>query len=582
MTRSHARFATVMALTLTTATALSACQEDSGPTVPRSSSSSATSSAGTAPGAQAPAPQRPMADLSRYVGQQVSWSEDTCPSSMRVVTALSDKTTCARITAPKDYFDPGKGDITLMVARTKSDNPDARVLFTNPGGPGAPAARFSAVVAKLSPLAQTHDVIGVDPRGTGDSTSVSCDPPRTGVDDNRNLTPAQVTTVQSRVKKSVTDCVAKHGGLLPFLTSDNTARDHDLVRRILGAGTVDYYGVSAGTWLGSRYATLFPKQVGRFVLDSNTEFTAPFAKTFGNQPMAFQRRWDQQFLPWAARHDATYGLGTDNRAVNGVYEKVRKAAGEGRLDVFTPSLIDNVLASEMYGDPGFVSAATLLGLLDKATDGDPDALRQAKRSLMSSGGDGYTDYRESTTFMAVTCNDTPWNKQPLTYAANAFNLGKKYPLTGYDVVENRCAYWPYTAPQTKVDVSKAPPMMMVQTELDPATSYENAMSAHRASPSTRMLVVDNQGDHGAVVGSKNACVTTAAYDFLTKGKLIAQDSVCPAVPLPDDSQVFEVGSKAQGPQLPTADGYARQKPNLAQQVIDLLLRILAEATHPQR
>ena len=47
--------------------------------------------------------------------------------------------------------------------------------------------------------------------------------------------------------------------------------------------------VSAGTWLGSRYATLFPKQVGRFVLDSNTEFTAPFAKTFGNQPMAFQR-----------------------------------------------------------------------------------------------------------------------------------------------------------------------------------------------------------------------------------------------------------------------------------------------------
>lgn len=582
MTRTHARAATAMALAVTAATALSACQEDSGPTVPRSSSSSATSSAGAASGAPAPAPQRPMADLSRYVGQAVTWSEETCPGSMRVVTALSDKTTCAKITAPKDYFDTSKGDITLMVARTKSDAPNARVLFTNPGGPAAPAARFSAVVAKLSPLSRTHDVIGIDPRGTGDSTSVSCDPPRTGVDDNRNLSPAQVAAVQARVKKSVTDCAKKYPDLLPYITSDNTARDHDLVRRILGAGTVDYYGVSAGTWLGSRYATLFPKQVGRFVLDSNTEFTGTFDKTFYNQPMAFQRRWDQQFLPWAARHDATYGLGSDNRAVNGVYEKVRKAAGEGRLDVFTPSLIDNVLASEMYGDPGFVSAARLLGQLEKAADGDPDALRQAKRTVTAGGGSGYTDYRESTTFMAVTCNDTPWNKQPLTYAANALNLGKKYPLTGYDVVENRCAYWPFSAPQTKVDLSKAPPMMMVQTELDPATSYENAMNAHRASPTTRMLVVDNQGDHGAVVGSENACVTTAAYDFLTKGELIAQDSVCPAVPLPGDSQVYEVGSKAQGAQLPTADGYARQKPNLAQQVVDLLLRILAEATRPQR
>jgi pimeloyl-ACP methyl ester carboxylesterase len=567
MARRHTRTAALAALTLTAGVVISGCQDGPGTVAPTSGASKA----------------KPMADISKYVKQPVAWTEDTCPASMRTITLLSDKTTCARIKAPKDYTDPKKGDISLMVSRTKSEGEgnSSRVLFTNPGGPGAPAARFSAAVAKLSPLSATHDVVGVDPRGTGDSTSVSCEPADTGVDDNRQLNPVEVKQVQDRTKKSVQDCVKKHGDLLPYITSDNTARDHDLVRQILGKDKVDYYGVSAGTWLGARYATLFPKHVGRFVLDSNTDFSGVWSKTFFNQPMAFQRRWDQQFLPWAARHHNTYNLGSDAKTVNGVYEKVRKAAGENRLGEFNPAIIDNILAHEMYGDPGFVSSARLLGILNKAADGDQSALASAERMVGAGSAGGPSDYRERTTFTAVTCNDTPWSKSPSAYAANAAGQGKKYPLTGYDIVENECAYWPYTAPQTKVDLSKAPPMMMVQTELDPATSYENAIAAHKASPSTKLLVVDNQGDHGAVIGSKNACVTTAAYDFLIKGKLISSDSVCPGMPLPDDTNAYEVGEKAQGEKLPTTDGYSRAQPNLAQQVIDFLLKIINEATRPR-
>lgn len=566
MARRHTRTATLAALTLAAGAVVSGCQEDS----------PSTSSPPTSEGSG-----KPMADISKYAKQKVSWSEDACPKSMRSITLLSDKTTCARVKAPKDYSAPKKGNISLMVTRTKSDADNSRVLFTNPGGPGGPAARFSAAVAQISPLSATHDVVGIDPRGTGDSTSVSCEPPDTGVDDNRNLNPAEIKQVQSRTKKSVQDCAKKHGDLLPYLTTANIARDHDLVRRILGQKKVDYYGVSAGTALGAYYATLFPKHVGRFVLDSNTEFSAPWSKTFFNQPMAFQRRMNSQFLPWAARHDTTYNLGSDAKAVDGVYEKVRKAAGDDKLGQFSPALIDNILAQEMYSDQGFVSAAKLLGLLNKAADGDQSSLSAAERLAAGGGGGDYQDHRESTTFMAVTCNDTPWSKSPSTYAANAASQGKKYPLTGYDIVENQCAYWPYKADQTKVDLSKAPPMMMVQTELDPATSYENAAAAHKASPSTKMLVVDNQGEHGAVVGSKNSCVTTAAYDYLIKGKLISSDSVCPAVPLPDDSNAYEVGKKPEGDKLPTTDGYERQKPNLAQQVLDLLLKIISEATRPK-
>ena len=574
MTTHPVRLAAMGALALAVTAGSTACQSDDPAPPP---ATAATSGAGVASGE--PNPGQKMADLSKYTSQQVSWEEGTCPSSMRSLTLLSSKITCAKVKAPKDYTDPSKGDIELMVSRTKSDAPNARVMFTNPGGPGGPAARFSALVAQLSPLGKTHDVVGIDPRGTGESTPVSCEPAG-HLKDDRNQSASAISAARTEAKKAVDSCVAKHGDYLPYITTDNTARDHDLVRQILGADKVDYYGVSAGTWLGARYATLFPQHVGRFVLDSNTNFTAGFDKSFGTQPMSFQRRWDQQFLPWAARNDATYHLGADAKTVGATYERIRKAAVDQKLDVFSPSLIDNIMAQQMYGDESFRSAAGLLAQLNAAAAGDQTALDKAKRSVGGGGGAEYTDYREDTTFMAVTCNDTPWNKDPNHYSDQAKAEGPKYPLIGYDGV-SPCAYWPYTAPQTKVDLKGAPPMLMIQTELDPATAYEGAVAAHKDVPSnTRLLSVDDQGNHGALVGTTNGCVSTVGYDFLTKGKLIEQDSVCSAVPLTGEKQVYPVGAKLAGPVLPATDAYAKDKPSLAQQILQELLQMLVDATRP--
>ncbi|MDE9364590.1 alpha/beta fold hydrolase [Luteipulveratus sp. YIM 133132] len=574
MTTHPARLAVVGVLALAVAAGSTACQsEDAGPATAATASSPGQ---GIASGEPHPTPK--TADLSAYVSQQVSWSEGTCPSSMRALTLLSSRTACAKVKAPKDYTDPSKGDITLMVARTKAKTPNARILFTNPGGPGGPAARFSALVSQLSPLGRTHDVIGIDPRGTGESTPVSCEPARDTVGDDRQLD--RVATAQAAVKKQVSDCVAKHGDYLPYITTDNTARDQDLVRQILGADKADYYGVSAGTWLGARYATLFPQHVGRFVLDSNTNFTGLFSDSFGTQPMSFQRRWDQQFLPWAARHDSTYHLGTTAEAVKGAYENVRKAASEDRLDVFSANAVDHLMAQQLYSDEGFRGAAQLLSQLNAAANGNSAGLDAAKRSVGGGGGAEYTDYREDTTFMAVTCNDTPWDKDQQSYVNTARADGPKYPLLGYGAT-SPCAYWPYTAPQTTVDLKGAPPMLMIQTELDPATAYEGAVASHQKVPAnTRLLSVDNQGNHGALVGTTNGCVSTAGYDFLTQGKLIGQDSVCPAVPLTGEKAVYPVGSTIAGPVLPTADAYAKDKPGMAQQLLQELLQMLVDATRP--
>ena len=66
----------------------------------------------------------------------------------------------------------------------------------------------------------------------------------------------------------------------------------DLMRQVLGDEKLHYFGISYGTELGGVYAHLFPKNVGRLVLDAVVD---PSADTVGhaeNQTRGFQRALD--------------------------------------------------------------------------------------------------------------------------------------------------------------------------------------------------------------------------------------------------------------------------------------------------
>ena len=550
---------TVLSLVAT----LAAC--DNEPKVETNNSTS-TSTAANGPDGKTGTPVGQLApdgvDLSKFTGQQVQWSKDTCTSdvkelrsfSLRDLAAINARTECAKVKAPKDYSDPGKGEIDVMVTRTAPSKTPAeqRVLMTNPGGPGAPSGAFSVITAALSPLGTSHTVIGIDPRGVGGGTRVTCKSYGVrGLNDYRDLSDSDISNLQRAAKKTVDDCVSANGDLLPYITTANTARDHELVRQLIKTDKVDYYGVSAGTWLGAYYSTLFPNHVGRFVLDSNTEFTGSFQDSFGTQPMSFQRRFADQLLPWLARQNSTYDLGTTKDDVGKTYEDIRKAAGEGKLGQFEPIILDNIVAHTLYSDRGFESSGALLALLKRAMNGDSQALATAEGAAGGGGSQQELDdsRNQNTVFMAIRCNDTSWNKDPNSYVKTVKENGPKYPLVGYYDVANECAYWPYKAQDMKVDTSKAPQMLLVQTEDDPATAYEGGLKAHKASTNTRFLSVDDQGNHGAVLGGGNLCVEQQAYGFLQTGKLMEKDAVCPGVALPKDGQVHSVGFTPEGDKL---------------------------------
>ena len=62
-------------------------------------------------------------------------------------------------------------------------------------------------------------------------------------------------------------CAELSGALASHVSTQEAARDIDVLRAALGERVTSYFGFSYGTELGATYAELFPGRVGRFVLD---------------------------------------------------------------------------------------------------------------------------------------------------------------------------------------------------------------------------------------------------------------------------------------------------------------------------
>jgi pimeloyl-ACP methyl ester carboxylesterase len=86
------------------------------------------------------------------------------------------------------------------------------------------------------------------------------------------LTPESVQLLTRSIMTSTGIFCEKSEDLnfLAHLNTPSNARDLDLIRQLEGYETIDYWGFSYGTVLGTMYAAMFPDRVGRMVLDGNS------------------------------------------------------------------------------------------------------------------------------------------------------------------------------------------------------------------------------------------------------------------------------------------------------------------------
>ena len=161
-------------------------------------------------------------------------------------------------------------------------------------------------------MAARYDIVGFDTRGVGASKpALHCDPSFFAAE-RPNYIPANAAAEQALIDRArlyAADCEQKYGGLLPYMTTANIAKDMDQIRAAMGQDKLSYLGYSYGTYIGQVYATLFPTRVRRMVLDSIVDPTGVWYADNIAQDYAFQGRM-RAFFGWAARYDRVYHLGT--------------------------------------------------------------------------------------------------------------------------------------------------------------------------------------------------------------------------------------------------------------------------------
>ena len=231
--------------------------------------------------------------------QQIQWQQCFAPGTPGLPPG-GERLECGSFTAPMDWNNPRDGKtITIAVSRLTPKNGTAKsTVFTNPGGPGGPGRTIPLLYLERPKLSENAEIIGIDVRGTGASSNVTCGSFNTdGQVDPRDRGKANLDLLYGAMELQAKFCQAKSGEFGRYVSTDQTVKDLDLLRQVLGKKKVSWLGYSGGSWMGAYYATYFPKTLDRIVLDSNVDFTLPWQPIFDDWGMAFERRFRVDFLP---------------------------------------------------------------------------------------------------------------------------------------------------------------------------------------------------------------------------------------------------------------------------------------------
>lgn len=492
----------------------------------------------------------------RYLNQKIDWKPCYPDGPPPNLPPGSEKLQCGSFIAPRDWSRPDdKIDVSIAVSRMPSTGTAKASVLTNPGGPGAPGRTTPLFFKNRKRLLASQEVIGVDPRGTGDSTNITCDG-KAEIDDDldpRDRSKENLDLILKSNELISQFCQTKSGELGKHINTEQTVRDYDLLRALLGRDKINWVGYSGGTWLGAHYATAFPERADKFVLDSNVEFTTNFQDSFDWQPLGFERRFRDDFLPWLAKYDAKYHLGTTAEETRQSYEKVRGALARNPVELdgerVTAPVFDSNIASSLYGKEDFPGLAEYIVNLASLTGVQPSPAAAAAKAAVAGyhqqvrergpqlrAPQKYDDAYDAS-FITITCNDTPWTDTPGDLVRKSEEMGKKWPLLGWGWVAQPCVSWD----RPDVDLPTptgdgVSPVLMVQSVNDPATPIEGARRAHERFAGSRMITVTGEGDHGLYALTGNKCVDDKVESYLVDGVVPEGDTTCTGMPLPDPTK----------------------------------------------
>ncbi|UGT39515.1 alpha/beta hydrolase [Nocardia yamanashiensis] len=464
--------------------------------------------------------------LERFYSQHVEWG--SCDGFAGAQGLAQWRITCARITVPLDYDDPGGATAQIAVSRAPAWGQRIGSLLTNPGGPGGAGLTRPLLLAPTA-LAEQFDLIGIDVRGVGASTpKVMC---RTAEefaaernDADLDYSPAGIAATEQRRKDFVAKCVERTGTeVLSHIGTIETARDMDVIRAALGDKKLTYLGSSYGTRIGSTIAELFPDRVRAMVLDGGIDATADIDDA-ERRPAAMQRAFDA-YAAWCVK-SPDCPLGSDPARTTETFRALvnplreHPAAGVGRTLGYRDAV--DAVKVLLYSP---VSWQTInAGLRELATGRGDTLLYWAD---FAATGTADRDMQK-----VVLCREehTPTDRagaverdRKTRAAAPAFDDGR---ATG-EVPLDACAFWPLPAdrlPHTP-EISGLPKTVVIAATGDPVAPYNGGIALSEQLGAALITYEDYR--HG-VVGVGSTCIDETVTHYLTVLTPPPADLRCPA------------------------------------------------------
>ncbi|MFB0618375.1 alpha/beta hydrolase [Streptomyces sp. AGS-58] len=496
-------------------------------------SSSGGGSGGEGKGSGSPAPPAPPSsapvspvDLpSSLTAQHLDWQRCKATASS---AAPGDDWRCATLKAPLDWSEPGGETIGLALIRARATGGGriGSMLFNfgGPGGSGVSTMPYYA--ATVSALHERYDLVSWDPRGVGASEGVRCR-------DDRAIAAAEAvdTTPDSPAEEKAyfrdaaafgKGCRQAAGPLLAHVSTTDTARDMDLMRQVLGDEKLHYFGISYGTELGGVYAHLFPKRVGRLVLDAVVD---PAADTVGhaqNQARGFQRALD----------DYLKSTGQDPARGSRKIADLLKRLDAKPLPTSSGRKLNQTLATTgiilpLYSESSWPRLTSALKSAEKGDGSELLALADAYDDRDSSGHYGTTSHSQRV----ISCLD---ERQRPTLAGTRRRLAEFERISpvfgdflGWDTA-GWCHGWPVPGQFDTPEVSApgAAPILLVGNTGDPATPYEGARRmADELGRGVGVELTWKGEGHGAY-GNGSDCVDSTVNAYLLYGTVPKDGKVC--------------------------------------------------------
>ncbi len=468
------------------------------------------------------APTEDAGDLSRFYEQQVAW--EPCGDNE-----------CGTLEVPIDYAEPGGETIDLALERAAAtgDDPIAS-LVVNPGGPGAPGTDMATNAGDYfkPALLEAYDIVGFDPRGTGDSAPIDClsdseldDYLASDPDPDDPGEPADFVAQQEAFWSG---CEERTDEILGHVSTIEAARDMDVLRAVLGEEQLHYFGFSYGTRLGSTYAELFPEQVGRFVLDAAIDPQLTSLEDSLSQASGFET---------ALRSYVEDCVGSGDCFLGGSVEE-----GLGTIRGLLDDIDDDPLPTNVSRDLEIGSAYTgviaplyneinwpvLDEGLQQALDGDGSTLLFLADWYASREADGSYSDNIMESIAVINCLDDPWAIDAKKAPEYFDDFDEASPTLGRMWAWGlaTCQGIPVESTEEPLEIRAegAAPIIVVGTTRDPATPYEEAVALAKQLDSGVLLTRDGDGHAGYNRG--NQCVDDTIHGLLIDGEAPRDDVDC--------------------------------------------------------